>query len=265
MINQDGPKMIIRQPSGSTESKAATIAGMLLDIPVKDCSFENLKSMKESLLEGALPIGSVEYVREAMRIIGVKEPENLSYPEALSHVLHREVFITSVEKARVNKWFVKPCQTKKFTGFVFDPNQRIEELELDTQEQYYYFLAMKPEERVWASEPVKFLGEWRVYIENAQIIGQARYDPDGEDEVKEPEKEWVEQAIKDWEKEGLAPKAYAMDVGRLENQKLALVEVNDGWALGLYGKSMDAKKYIHFLNTRWKEISKKKPSISFKR
>ena len=39
--------------------------------------------------------------------------------------------------------------------------------------------------------------------------------------------------------------------------KTVLVEVNDAWAIGLYGRALDPKDYLNFLGNRWKTIVQK--------
>jgi hypothetical protein len=47
---------------------------------------------------------------------------------------------------------------------------------------------------------------------------------------------------------------FACDVGVLSNGLTAIVEINDAWAIGLYGKCLQPREYTDFLFTRWKSI-----------
>lgn len=47
-------------------------------------------------------------------------------------------------------------------------------------------------------------------------------------------------------------KAYCLDVGVLSTGETALIEVNDGFSVGMYGMSKEL--YAELLQTRWKEL-----------
>lgn len=49
---------------------------------------------------------------------------------------------------------------------------------------------------------------------------------------------------------------YGMDIGiSAEDGKTYLVEVNDGWALGLY-RDMPRREYVRLLEARWLEMAR---------
>ena len=54
--------------------------------------------------------------------------------------------------------------------------------------------------------------------------------------------------------EPAAPVSYGIDFGVLASGATALVEVNDGWALGLYGRALSARDYYRLLRTRWDQL-----------
>lgn len=83
-----------------------------------------------------------------------------------------------------------------------------------------------------------------------------RYD-DGEDPDDFPPIDFI-QKILDAYKD--APSGYAIDVGQKDGV-WALVEINDGWALGLY-KGMSRTAYVDLLLTRWEEILKAKKGFN---
>ena len=58
-----------------------------------------------------------------------------------------------------------------------------------------------------------------------------------------------------------SPSAYALDFGIDENDRMKLVEVNDGHSLGTYGIS--ATNYAKFLSARWAELTKTKDYANF--
>ena len=250
------PRVVIRQDPGSAETRAAALAAALLGISARSCALGGLEHLAAELRDGALPVGSVEFVREAMRVAGVAEPANMTYPQELGELLKRSVTLSTADAARAPgpARFAKPESTKAFTGFVHDPSVPEAELGEHEREQRAALLKMEPNAPVWIGSVVEFVAEWRAYMHGSRVVGLERYDPDGPDGVEEPRSIWVEQAARAWLDAPGAPAACAIDVGRLADGSLALVEVNDAWALGLYGRSVDAKDYLAMLGARWSQI-----------
>ena len=244
--------LILRQNLSTPETRAISQASMLTDVPLKVVAIEALIDNEAALIGGAMPVGSVEFVREAMRLAGINEPANLSYPEVLSHELRRQVELIPAGRV-IGTWFVKPERTKAFTGFVFDTMQDPDTLDAHDREQHDAFMAMGPNDPVWVSEPVKFAAEWRHYVLDGLPIACARYDSDGVDDVTPPNALWLARLISKFNaSQGVA--AYAIDVGRLDSGEAALVEVNDGWAVGLYDQCMTPRVYLEFLSARWAQL-----------
>lgn len=179
----------------------------------------------------AVPIGSVEWTRMYAANFGVTLPEPDTYPEALRPFLLRKVRRGLFADAAPGE-FVKPIRCKAFTGA----------LRRDIAEP------VDPSEPVWISEPVTFTAEWRVYVCDGEDVGWAQYG-DGDD--AEPDFGAVQAMIEVWHD---APAGWALDIGRLADGRMALVEVNDGWALGYY-KPCDRRAYLNTIAARWAELT----------
>lgn len=251
------PRLIVRQQESSSEIRSVVQHAILNDIPFIILGIEQLQNFSFSVnLNDVLPIGSVEFIREFMRVTSIPEPENISYPIEISHLLHRSVKMQQVGSI-LGRHFVKPVETKIFTGFIYDCMQNPRELEPHDKEQFDVLMGLPAETKVWVSEPVKFVSEWRYYIIDGRIIGKARYDPDGADDAPEPDAIILEIAIRSLTTIGGKPiGAYALDMGVLDSGETALVECNDAWAIGLYGKALDSRNYFEFLQARWSQIVK---------
>lgn len=106
---------------------------------------------------------------------------------------------------------------------------------------------------VWIGDVVVFQSEWRFYVLHGQLLGAARYDPDGEDFAPAPDLDVVRSAVAE---AGLAemPCAYGLDLGVLADGQTALVEMNDAWALGLYGRCIEPRSYLDMLWARWQQL-----------
>ncbi|TXI25572.1 MAG: DUF4343 domain-containing protein [Roseateles sp.] len=256
-----------RLSNPSSEARAVRQAGLMLDLPVQMVGIDQLVDQpaffKGMLASGALPVGSVEFLRTAMEVAGIREPEPMSYPPALRPFLGR--WLQSMPVGRVQgTWFVKPTQTKLFTGFVWHASRdQMAAAESGIYgehdaEQLRVLQALPPETPVWVAEPVHFLCEWRYYVLEHQVIGAARYDADGLDAAPEPDTHVLKAAIAAMQRKGrgecVQPTAYALDLGVLPNGQTVLVEANDAWALGLYGGGPAPRPYLTMLTARWSQL-----------
>jgi len=233
------PLIIILQNPSSFEIRSVLSAILISDkFTYLRSTIEDLTSFKDALIAGAMPIGSVEFVRLAMQVAGIIEPENISYPTGCDKYLCRKIVKTTLGNIENKKCFIKPVLTKQFTGCIFNPcglNSEIDVLPLFTQ--------------IWISEIVEFKSEWRYYIKNHKIIGYSQYHQTNES-IDKPNIDIVNEFIS----QKLAGNYYCADFGVLQNGETALIEVNDAWAIGLYVESISSKQYLDFLWGRWSEI-----------
>lgn len=172
--------------------------------------------------------------------------ENNSYPNSLKPFLERNIwesslarlFQESLEKD-ISNIFTKPKnKTKLFTGFVLNSNLDLFQLENHSKSTKFY-----------CSEVVEWLSEFRVFVINSKIVGIKNYA--GNPGIKLDLK-GVENTIKVFEKSNEKTAAYGIDFGVLSNEETALIEWNDGFALGSY--DLDKEIYADLILTRWKEI-----------
>lgn len=238
-----------------TELRLATQYCYVTNTPCHSARIEDLgrEDLLVALARGPMtPVGSVEFIRKILSLIGVVEPTNITYPEALQPFLHREV--RCLAKRDIPEGvFVKPQTTKAFTGFVLTaPGEWYDEHDI---EQFEAFSALPDDTLLWASERVSWLSEFRYYVCNGEIKGYGRYD-DGPDDVPEPELDVIRQMVAQMEQDAARPVAYAIDAGVLSTGQTALVECNDAWALGFYKGTLDYKEYFWLLRQRWAEMRK---------
>lgn len=246
---------IIRQSGSdlsSVESRLAAQFGMATDVPVSVAALASLEGFAGPLRAGAVPVGVVEFIRAAMGLAGVVEPPNLSYPESLMPFLGRGVAKVRV-KTIAGRWFVKPLETKAFTGFVIDLDAGPGALDFHDRAQYNAFLRLGADDLVWRSEVVSWQSEWRFYVIGSDVLGSGRYD-DGPDDAPEPDIGFVREMAAVLATQPLAPAAYSLDVGVLEGGGSALIECNDAWALGYYRGSLHRNDYIRMLRVRWEQL-----------
>lgn len=263
--------LALLQLESTAEVRAALLAATLMGVPTQRISLKDLQAKLEARASLAahegeiLPVGTVEFVRAAMGVRGLPEPEPMGY-EPVADFLRREIRpgVIYELKALREPIFVKPVATKAFSGFVYDPRPGAPRTEYQA-EQLATIAKLKPSTRVWLSEVVEFVCEWRYYVDAAgRILARARYDADGSDDTPEPTAEVVRNAINATvsalEARGNAH-PFAVDVGVLTNGRTAIVELTDAWAIGLYGHARTpagapwkAQDYIEFLQLRWRSI-----------
>lgn len=238
-------------PAVDAEVRTISQAVMLSDgLRTLRCTIEALPNHQEVIAGGrCLPVGSVEFMRAAMALAGIEEPPSVPYPQALRPWLRRHVRQGTV--AEVNgRCFVKPAQLKRFDGFVLDTESPPADGDQHARGQYAVFQSLWPTEKLWISDPVEFLSEWRYYVAGGKILGLGRYDPDGEEDAPAPDPDEVRAAIAAWGRS----EPYALDMGVLADGRTALVEVNEAWAIGLYEKALAPKAYLAYLAAGWEQL-----------
>ncbi|CAN7781753.1 ATP-grasp domain-containing protein [Variovorax sp. LjRoot175] len=265
------PVLAVLQQESTAEVRAALLAATLTGMPTQRILLKDLEANLDTRAALAnytgeiLPVGTVEFVRAAMGVRGVPEPDAMGY-RPVADFLRREIRagVLYELKAIEEPIFVKPVATKSFSGFVYDPRAGAEHTEYQA-EQLAAIAKLKTSTRVWLSEVVEFVCEWRYYVDAAgRILARARYDADGADDAPEPTAEVVQNAINSTvlylEARGNAH-PFAVDVGVLANGRTAVVELTDAWAIGLYGHARTAagtawkpQDYIEFLQQRWRSI-----------
>ncbi|GAA5085971.1 ATP-grasp domain-containing protein [Chryseobacterium ginsengisoli] len=171
-----------------------------------------------------------------------------SYPESLKKYLKRNIWETTVRKllkensGESPNIFVKPkSKTKLFTGFVIQSNYDLFKLD-----------ALAKDTELSCSSVIEWLSEFRVFVNQSKIVGIKNYNGN---ENLVLDMKVVETAIQDFENSKERTDGYGIDFGILKNGETALVEWNDGFALGSYG--LDKEIYTDLIVNRWKEILRK--------
>lgn len=168
------------------------------------------------------------------------------YPESLRNFLERAVWSDRLknivaQESTAFPLFVKPKEkTKAFTGF----------LAMDQTDLYALNGSRNTE--LYCSEPVTWLAEYRYFINNGKIVGASFYQGD---ETIIPDQKVVNNAREAFERSPERTAGYSLDFGVMANGKTALVEWNDGYALGSY--ELDHEVYTDLILSRWEELMQK--------
>lgn len=224
------------------EKRAIRHAAMLTDAHL---SFVSINSLLHGvgipdIPVDAVPVGTVEFVSAVMAAREIDQPAHLSYPECLHQFLCREVWEGRFGDVNGDV-FVKPRhEIKSFTGALLSNLSPCQTIASDFP--------------VWFSGPVEFVSEWRYYVLCGEVVGAGRYD-DGDDNSPEPDINAVLAAASAMSASGNELSGYALDFGVLRDGRTALVEANDGWALGYYKGTCSAVDYAKLLHARWLQMA----------
>lgn len=241
---------VIKQNVNTPEANAVYQAALLDDLPREVCDISRLMCHKNAIKDGQMmPVGSVEFCREAFRVSGIREPEPLDYPVELRPYLKRHISQCPIGTFHsVRPMFVKPVTTKKFDSIL-----KIGAFTDSSLES----LGCTVDERIWVSDIICLEVEARYYIQGGQVVGMSRYD-DLPDDKPMPDFNIIKQAIVDLG----CTHPYCLDFGVTMEGETVLVEASDAWAIGLYGRALTPKQYFYFLAERWMDIHQKSTANS---
>ncbi len=223
------------------------------NIPVTLFTQKRLDRCQLDLSPKCLVAGETSVISKALKQLHVVPPPPNSYPEALRYMLRRSVWESTLKAVLhdldVNPFhagvFVKPKDSaKKFTGCV-----------LTSLSDRYLLKGASLQTPVLCAETVYWLSEYRVFVVNSRIAGIRHYW--GDEQIRLDLSE-VEEAIRRFEASSECTRGYGIDFGVLQNGQTALVEWNDGYALGSYG--LDDALYTELIMARWEELMLKADS-----
>lgn len=193
----------------------------------------------EDLLREDVVVGWIPQVKKGLSNLGITPPDELDYPEEIRSYLGRNVWNSTLHTIYTDEtlWpvFVKPVKGKQFDG------------KLITSLKDLIGMGDQLEDRkIWCSDPVNFISEWRCFIKYGQLIDSKNYK--GNFRIQ-PNFDIIENCIKDYKS---SPVAYALDFGVTQDGKTLLVEANDAFALGSYG--LTPINYAKLISARWSEL-----------
>lgn len=176
----------------------------------------------EKVTSDMLPVGSVFFIE---RCLGYKVVPDY-YPSWCTDILHRKVWWSP--NIPTKACFVKPDQYKIFTGYVKKQG---------TIHNCHDTLGF------WCSEIVTFEDEWRYLVSDGKVLDASWYQGKNEDS-KAPEMPVI------------VPRGTfgALDIGRLDDGRLALVEFHHPFSVGWYGDQQKYKAYARFLIDGWTSL-----------
>src|SRR5262245_24009779 len=214
-------------------------------IPVELYTIKRIQRRQLKLTAQSFICGDMDCMHGAMKQLGIPLPSPIYFPQSLTRYLHRAIWQDTVGGLRSRlehdgrSVFAKPAgRAKLFTGRVFAGGS-----------DFYHLGVTSHREPVWCSEVVSWLSEYRVYVIGQDVVAVDHYAGDATVTL---DRSVIAEAVTAYRRSGEAPAAYGIDFGVLATGETALVECNDGYALGAY--QIAAPTYAELLFERWREL-----------
>lgn len=191
-----------------------------------------------------IPVGSVEFIEEAMRSRDLKPPEPYNIPDDFktSYYTSRNVYNNVTWDKLVNynfPLFVKPDDNyKSFTGGVFKSIDQFKMFVDIDYERTLYFV----------SDPISIESEFRILVHNQQIRYIAQYIGLYDNRLS---MEFLNDIVENF---GLSEISYSFDVGICNDGTNVLIEFHHFYGVGTYG--FEGPEYINMLTAFWKNFLK---------
>jgi ATP-grasp domain, R2K clade family 2 len=195
----------------------------------------------------SLVVGDLDCICGALKQLDIQLPRLNEYPASLESLLHRRVWkstIGNLESSLLSGMmtqsiFAKPSnRCKRFTGFV-----------IHDEGDLYRVSNVSRREQIFCAEVVSWLSEYRIYVVKSKVRSVDFYT--GNPEIK-IDINVIEQAIDILDQSQESYAGYAIDFGVLSSGETALVEMNDGFAIGAY--QINSQDYTDLLLSRWEEL-----------
>jgi hypothetical protein len=247
------PSLFVRQ-FGVLNRDNEGVATLLNSFEIRDrhVTYSEITTGRATLDPTMLISGSVQFMHAVFEHLAINIPAPLGFPTELAPWLHRHVDTMTAAEALTlaagQRLFIKPAgEVKAFTGGLTNQIELIDTVR-----------SLDPDTAVFVSEPVQFLAEWRCFVVEGRMRACVQYLPDI-DECRWPTPDpaaltpLIDAAWSSCRRAGMS-----VDVGMLPDGRLALVEMNDGYALG--GYSIDPGDYFELLWARWRQLVNTHPS-----
>jgi ATP-grasp domain, R2K clade family 2 len=216
-------------------------------IPVFFYTVKQILRRKMPLDHQSLVVGDLDCIHGALKQLDIQLPRLNEYPASLESLLHRRVWrstIGNLESSLLSGMmtqsiFAKPAnRCKRFTGFV-----------IHDEGDLYRVSNVSRREQIFCAEVVSWLSEYRIYVVNSKVRSVDFYS--GNPEIK-IDINIVEQAIDILDQSQESYAGYAIDFGVLSSGETALIEMNDGFAIGAY--QINSQNYTDLILSRWEEL-----------
>jgi hypothetical protein len=229
--------------------------------------------------------GKINFTRAILRELGIKEQEPLDTilfletKENIKRHLDRRLqrykrfkdyyleYTEKVLKGEAVDVFIKPVNLKEFYSSIVSSNAFFDnELSMENFMKLNDGL-LNDDTPILVSDVIDIKSEWRLYVHKGHVVGVANYL--GEPTVF-PDTDYLEGLALD--KKYIMPVSYVIDVGvihapnpdkfNLIDYKTVIIELNDFWAIGLYG-GLSEELFAEMLLDRWNQLKEGLPGTTY--
>jgi hypothetical protein len=216
-----------------------------IGLPIELYTPKRIHRRQLPLTRRCFVFGDMDCMHGAMRQLKIPIPDAVYFPPSLTQYLHRKIWLDTLGNVRKRiedgaaAVFAKPAsRAKVFTGQIFSNHS-----------DFYHVAQTSWREPVWCSEVVAWQSEYRVYVNGNDIVSVDYYAGDANVVLN---LNVATHAVALYARSGEAPAAFGIDFGVLASGETALVEANDGYALGAYQISSTA--YTQLMFVRWRQL-----------
>lgn len=190
------------------------------------------KDTPSDLTKEDVLVGYISDVQKAFLKLGLNIPESIDYPEELTPFLARKIKKIKYKELKDNyPYFIKPIHHKQFAGKVI--------------REFKDLIGIPEVELYYCKGIIDIVSEWRIYIQDKEIIGVKHYKGDV---FRVPQEKIIKEIIDIYKYQ---PNTYTIDIGITDINYNFLIEVNDGYSSGNYGLS--EIQYAKFLMSGYKQ------------
>jgi len=221
------------------------------DILIEYFNKKKLFRRRLDIRKDTLVVGTVEVIKSALKQLKIAFPAIDTYPISLRPFLYRKIsektlgdVIEMICNCDLPEMFIKPKNNLKgFTGRIFS-----------TTDDIQFFNNISRRTIVYCSEVVEWMSESRVYVVDGDVKDVQLYEDTDLTEMLDLN--IVNDAITAYLSSKDHIKSFGIDFGVLRSKgqyKTALIEMNEGFALGCYD-GCNPEVYTNMLLSRWEEL-----------
>ena len=209
--------------------KQQSIRHQYMELSLNEMKGFDFKKLFGKNLNSIIPVGSLDFVREFLRInyaipnmSAIEVPKELRLP----HLLNREYALLDyrdVETIQGAK-FLKYASELKVFSYCGDVPSFVKH---NTLKSGVYVV----------SEPVDILAEYRVFVHRDKIVGIQFYDGNPLVLISSDNLRLIQEMVARYSVNKTRPKSYTLDIGVLENNNISIIELHPWCSVGLYGCS----------------------------
>lgn len=199
----------------------------------------------KSIIDKFVPFGSIKFIRAWLNHYYNRDMQPIEIPTVLrtEEFLKRDYYIVAKHNVpKTGRYFIKNVSRLKSGSFLgYAESWQLSKDEYDDSDIFS------------VSTPVNIVSEWRVYYIDGEIKNISNYDGNP---IMFPDVSLINKMIYEFDRTGLAPKDYSIDVA-VTTKGTVILEIHPFAALGLYSTVFDQDLIYAYQNAiQWYATTK---------